>query len=304
MKVISKKSVLGRATQSTFNNSILLVGRLGTGKTRVIAEALNRNQHVLMIHCGLGEPGTPTLLSYLEKTLGSEEKARTRLDTHFRQYWAQSSEEIIEICNHRWEAIAEILADDPDFLTKVNLLVFEELNMGQTLYELDIVPKEKGVPQPSQATSKGGSGDSFAHYHDLQAFTQWTIQGLMRTSSPHQKDFRILITTHESKKVDRAKGADTGLTGPALQTTAAVALVSACSYAIGCEREDGLTKKAPPTFWYVTSANSSLMRIRGEGWPKRFVADPVILWDLIERKLKPKDIPSDIINPPKGLTKS
>lgn len=218
------------------------------------------------------------------------------MKSNFRQYWIHSSEELIDIANQGWAAIEEMLKGDQVFLKALNLIAFEEINSGQSIYEMETVPLERGVPKATLVGSTDGDGKAFGHFRNLQMFTHHIIKGLMGIQSPYQPSFRVIVTAHENDRIERAKGASKGLTGPALATTAAVSLVGACSFAFGCKRLDGLTAKSPTKWYFVFSENDALYRMRGEGWPRRMLAEPSVLWSALEGKINPKDIPANLLD--------
>lgn len=300
MPLKSTKKPRRKATKATTNTSILIVGKTGTGKTRLIAEYVRRGFYTFMIHCGFGEPGTVTIREYIASTLKGtnqerDAKAQEHLDKYFRQFWLQNSEELIDIINSGWSAIEEIL-DDPEFVKNLKIIVFEEVNHGQNMFEMDIVPKEGGVPKPTLVSVAGeGEGKSYGHFRNLQMFSHHFVARMMRIGMPDHSYIKIIITAHESDKINRAKGAATGDEGPAFATTAANALVAACSYAFGLGMELGISKNSPPTYWVHFKKNNALYRIRAEGWPRKMKVDPKVLVDLIERKISPDQIPKELL---------
>ena len=294
MSLLSKTPKARRKAEEISDRlgAVLAIGPPGAGKTRLIGELLLRNHTILLIHCGLGAPGTDTIRSYLQAKVG-DNKASELLKGNFRQFWVQDSEELLEIGNEKWPRIKEMFDDTPEnqsYLSKVDHLVIEELNSGQSMYEMDTVPKEKGIPNPTAVNDTEGA--AFGHFRRLEMSSNWITKGLMRIESPH-RPLRIVVTAHESDKVKCFSS--TGHTGPAMATKAAGALVGACSYVFGCKRVDGLSSKTVPTWKYTFSASNALFRMRGEGWPVFMTADPAVLWDCIEGKLKPKDIPKDLL---------
>lgn len=300
MPLNSKNKTRRKATKATANTSILIAGKTGTGKTRIIAEYVRRGFYVFMIHCGFGEPGTVTIKEYVTASMSGtreerETKAEAHLDKYFRQFWLNNSEELIDIINTGWPAIEDIL-DDPEFCKNLQVIAFEEVNHGQNMFEMDIVPKEGGVPKPTLVSVQGdGEGKSYGHFRNLQMFSHHFVAQMMRIGMPDHDDIKIIITAHESDKINRAKGAATGDEGPAFATTAANALVAACSYAFGLSMELGISKTAAPTYWVHFKKNNALYRVRAEGWPRKMKADPKVLVDLIERKLAPDQIPKDLL---------
>lgn len=223
-----------------------------------------------------------------------EKKADEHLAKYFRQFWVESSEELIDIINEGWKAIEEIL-DDAEFAKNLQIITFEEVNHGQNMFEMDIVPKEGGVPKPTLVSVQGdGEGKSYGHFRNLQMFSHHFVAKMMRIGFP-RTDIKIIITAHESDKINRAKGADRGDEGPAFATTAANALVAACSFAFGLTRELGISKTSEATYWCHFQKNNALYRVRSEGWPRKIKADAKVLVDLIEHKITPDQIPANLL---------
>lgn len=287
-----------KASSGAFiNDALLLYGAAGTGKTRTIGELFLRDDnYILLFHFGRGAPGIRSIESYLLRRLkNNKDEVTALLEKRLAFAWINTTEALVHLAEAKWEAVKAYLADKPEFVDKITHLVFEEFNSAQGRYEYNITPKKDGIPRITLTRkSDGESGGSMGHFGDLKIGTEWIIESLFKIQPP-DLDRRVfqIWTTHEGiTKIHTEQGE----TGPALQGKALTTFLGAFSYIIQCILlRTGFGKAVSYDYIYRLRSNAAISKIRGEGWPQEIRAIPPLLWDIIEQKILPQDIPADFI---------
>lgn len=255
--------------------STLLFGTSNSGKTRTIAELLMRGEYIFMLHCGLGGPGTKTIREYLATRVSGPAKVQSIMDEQFRWFKPRDVEDLQEFSEEGLPWIKGALADD-DFCDKLSVLVIEEFNSAQSMYERSLTPTEGRIPRQSmtkKADKDAGSSGAYAHYGDLKMGTEYFIDGIF------QIPLKQVWTCHESHNVQAINKA--GDLGPWLQTKAVLGLVGAVTYSVRTfHKPVGYGKY---TYLYQF-AESPYNKAQIEGCPTEMPAEPAKLWDLLDPK--------------------
>ena len=259
--------------------AVLLFGEPGSGKTRTVAELINRERYVLILHCGLGMPGIKTIKAYLQAKGRNPDEVT---DEYLRIIHITNEEQVKEICKYGVKWIHTVLEDDQEFLSKLDLLVIEEFNGAQGIYERSLVPEIGGIPRQTEVRvhdkDKGAEG-TYGHYANLKMGTEYIIFKLMGLP------FDQVWTAHEDadqKHIEKNSGI-----APWVQTRALVGFMGAFPFSIRtCKAKKGFkpagqTQSVEADKYFYRLAGEMYTKAQIENCPPRIGADPAKLWDLI-----------------------
>ena len=252
--------------------AVLLFGAPGSGKTRTIAELLNREKYVLMLHFGFGSPGTKTIREYLS----AQKKDPWKLmNKHFRVIHMNHQDKISELCKYGFDWIKAVLEGDEDFLENLEFLIIEEFNSAQSTYERSLVPEmADGIPRMKEAKD-----DAWGHYGNLKMGTEFLIFKLMQLPLHH------VWTAHEDSNPKHVTAND-GI-APWIQTNALVGFMGAFPFAVRTCRVKrkfkpaGSTQEETGNKYYYRLAGETYTKAQIENCPPRISAEPAKLWDMI-----------------------